>query len=1834
MRGLRPAAIVFVIAVSAFTGGLIGTAASDPVDHGMNLEGTVVDVHAHSPLDVPIEDASLILVSPDGTEDEVQTDENGAFTFEDVPGTGEEYELEATAEGYEANATTVTVDDDVDDVVIGLEGNATVSGQITDTTFETGVPNIDVSAENGAGTYTSETNEGGSYAIAVPGTGEEYTVGADPDGWGENSMTTASIGDGEDVTGVDLELTGDADVGVSWKDNRTDERLEGVTVTVESESLGETAFTGDGFDRIEFNVPSGPLYPLTGSKDGYRDRTIPMTPGPVLNYAIGGNAELTGSVTDGESGGGVEGATVTAENGAGAYSATTNADGSYEVDVLPGGQDYEVTIERDGYEPVTTSEESITDEADHELDAELAGDAAIDVDVVSERTGDGLEDVTVKAVGSDGAGPYTGSTADDGSVPFEAVSSDDTYDLEISKDGYDMVTIEGVDLEPGETAELEATLEYSASIDGTVADRLTGEPIEAVDLEVTENATGTTFTIESATDADGEYDVAVPGYMDIDTTYDVSAFADGYEAETKRGEAVLRAGNSETIDVDLLEPGEETVSGAVTDAVTDEPIANANVTLEIDDERVDANLAYETETNADGSYELTEVVGGYDYTLTAEADGFDAGTESIRVDGTEEVDVALAGNGALELDVVGEQFGDGLEGATVEATPVDGDGTYAGSHDGGGTYTVTELPSGVEYAVVVAAAGYELVEFDVLIEEPGVTTPSEPVSLDGDATLEVNAIDSLTDEGLEDVSLTIERDDDGAQFEPAETTGEDGTLGVTVPGTSDEYAVTGNATGYEKSTATTDEVDSGATVSVPIALEGDSTIEGSVSDRVTGDALGGATVTADADGTVSETTTDANGTVSETTTDANGTYEFTVVPGERVYEMTFEADGYRSNSTNATPSAGTLVVDHSLWLAHEGEGTDEEPYRIANAAELQAIGAELDAHYVLEGDVDAAEADVWHDGDGFDPIGDSESPFAGEFDGDGHVVEALTIDRLDEDEVGLFTAIGGHDFEGEVRDVGLENASIVGGSDTGGIVGANYGTIARSYVTGDVHGSQRVGGLVGWNGYEATVSDSYATADVRGDGAVGGLVGHNPSSNSNPGTIERSYAAGEVNDGDESGSVGGLVGTGGDVTDSYWDTQTTGQSDSSGGEGLEIWQMHGKNATVIMNGFAFPDTWHATDQYPTFAWEDTDPFYSVAITETNAPVTEGTTLKVTANVTNWGADGDRTIELGDFDGDEQDTEAVTLESGDTEKRTLRWDTVVSDAGTGSVTVTSGDDTDSEVVTVEAIPQQIDATVTVDGAVADNNEEVEIEVTVAGTFENPVEAATVEVDDADGLEDLTGETSETDSDGKAVFTATSSDAGVYTLEFSESDAGTADATVTFESGDPADVAIAANPANETIVADGENAITYTVAITDMNDNAVANVDVEADGSDGTGLYLNGDEKTTTASTDADGEVTFAVNSTTAQDAVEIVFTEQQTTTDATGSVTVEPGDVASVELDPAAEQTIDAGEMVDFEVTAFDEFGNVVEDDDDAFNWTNADNGTFEETAAGEYEVAAELNEIESSPTTVSVEAVPSTGSGASSPSTSVDSDLTTSVRTVGDELRADITPSVSDGVSESHLEFSNTRTIELRFFTDDTADEDRPVATTERFAIEFTESIDTAMTIREGNEPTSDDTRDLDQGLEAVGYLQIATDFEPDQFDSATIEFSVPSEALAVADGDANAVSLYHFDPDADEWRPLETTVIDETEDKLRFSAGVDSFSQFAIGVGLPDVDDDDSSADEMDDDDPSDDEDSSAHETDSDSMSEDVDDGTPGFGVGVTLLAIVVFLVADRQFRNGNKHN
>lgn len=105
--------------------------------------------------------------------------------------------------------------------------------------------------------------------------------------------------------------------------------------------------------------------------------------------------------------------------------------------------------------------------------------------------------------------------------------------------------------------------------------------------------------------------------------------------------------------------------------------------------------------------------------------------------------------------------------------------------------------------------------------------------------------------------------------------------------------------------------------------------------------------------------------------------------------------------------------------------------------------------------------------------------------------------------------------------------NVPSGGEGGGLVGFNFGTITHSYATGSVSGYYYLGGLVSRNEPTGTIADSYATGSVGGPSDyIGGFVG------TNMGTIAECYATGSVNGYD---TIGGFVGKtdGGTIRDSY-----------------------------------------------------------------------------------------------------------------------------------------------------------------------------------------------------------------------------------------------------------------------------------------------------------------------------------------------------------------------------------------------------------------------------------------------------------------------------------------------------------------------------------------------------------------------------------------------------------------------------------------------------------------------------------------------------------------------------
>ncbi len=189
-------------------------------------------------------------------------------------------------------------------------------------------------------------------------------------------------------------------------------------------------------------------------------------------------------------------------------------------------------------------------------------------------------------------------------------------------------------------------------------------------------------------------------------------------------------------------------------------------------------------------------------------------------------------------------------------------------------------------------------------------------------------------------------------------------------------------------------------------------------------------------------------------------------------------------------------------------------YNMGCATKCQGYELTTDLDFDTKGRAGVGPADAyWNGGAGWDPIGNADGAYTGEFHGNGRSISNLYIDR-EQKGVGLFGKIGGSAY---VHHVGLPNANVTntihdvgalvgfmqgnqtrvsanfatgtvtGGGQTGGLVGSNQGYVRANWAEVSVHGTKHVGGLVGHNGGE--VSASYALGAVFGDSRVHGVVG-------------------------------------------------------------------------------------------------------------------------------------------------------------------------------------------------------------------------------------------------------------------------------------------------------------------------------------------------------------------------------------------------------------------------------------------------------------------------------------------------------------------------------------------------------------------------------------------------------------------------------------------------------------------------------------------------------------------------------------------------------------------------
>ena len=129
-----------------------------------------------------------------------------------------------------------------------------------------------------------------------------------------------------------------------------------------------------------------------------------------------------------------------------------------------------------------------------------------------------------------------------------------------------------------------------------------------------------------------------------------------------------------------------------------------------------------------------------------------------------------------------------------------------------------------------------------------------------------------------------------------------------------------------------------------------------------------------------------------------------------------------------------------------------------------------------DGQVDAEDnTTYWNAGAGWMPIGAGSNWFDTTFEGNGHTISNLFVDRSSTNKVGLFGLAG---VSSAIRRVGLLDIRVTGSRDVGGLVGLSDSDITGSYATGQVEGAAWVGGLIGRNS-TGKIHASYTTGRVR-----------------------------------------------------------------------------------------------------------------------------------------------------------------------------------------------------------------------------------------------------------------------------------------------------------------------------------------------------------------------------------------------------------------------------------------------------------------------------------------------------------------------------------------------------------------------------------------------------------------------------------------------------------------------------------------------------------------------------------------------------------------------------------
>ena len=206
-----------------------------------------------------------------------------------------------------------------------------------------------------------------------------------------------------------------------------------------------------------------------------------------------------------------------------------------------------------------------------------------------------------------------------------------------------------------------------------------------------------------------------------------------------------------------------------------------------------------------------------------------------------------------------------------------------------------------------------------------------------------------------------------------------------------------------------------------------------------------------------------------------------------------------------------------------GSGTENDPYLILNPIQLNQMRNFLNqsgVYFKLMADIDLAEfiEEEYGSTQGWMPVGTKSTPFQGVFNGNGHSIKNLWVNRLNVDYVGLFGYIEG----GTIKNVTIVGNTLGGKNYVGLVAGyCSYSNILDCNFSGNVKGQSYVGGCIGKSDV-INMNNVSSSANVEGKDYTGGLIGECIGTFDNPAKVSLCRINYNIIKGDN--YVGGICG--------------------------------------------------------------------------------------------------------------------------------------------------------------------------------------------------------------------------------------------------------------------------------------------------------------------------------------------------------------------------------------------------------------------------------------------------------------------------------------------------------------------------------------------------------------------------------------------------------------------------------------------------------------------------------------------------------------------------------------